>query len=199
MTLLVSLASYILSVLTFAHFSHFTHIYNNETSTLYHFAWEFKKPFIISFITLHFIQLKINELFAKICRDCSFKLFLTTQNLFYLWVWLVAVECRSKQLLLVLNYFPLHTERPKYKCFGDMYGELVHWPERFVLLCFYRDLVKLILKWLRRKKEVSKICYTLHVCLTKRGVLPKRLKNNDGVMCTLIAVLSCSVLCKQKW
>ena len=60
MTLLVSLASYILtSVLTFAHF---THIYNNNTSTHYHLAWKFEKPFIISFITLCFIQLKINEL-----------------------------------------------------------------------------------------------------------------------------------------
>ena len=63
MTLLVSLASYIPSLLTFAHFSRFTHIYNNNTSTLYHLAWEFEKPFIISFITLPFIQPKINELF----------------------------------------------------------------------------------------------------------------------------------------
>ena len=50
------------SILTFAHFSRFTHIYNNNTSTLYHLAWEFKKPFIISFITLRFIQPKISEL-----------------------------------------------------------------------------------------------------------------------------------------
>ena len=63
MTLLVSLASYVYtSILTFAHFSRFTHIYNNNTSTHYHLAWEFEKPFIISFITLRFIQPKINEL-----------------------------------------------------------------------------------------------------------------------------------------
>ena len=59
MTLLVSLASHILNVLTFAHFSCFRHIYNNNTSTLYHLAWEFEKPFIISFVRLRFIQPKI--------------------------------------------------------------------------------------------------------------------------------------------
>ena len=32
------------------------------TFSIYHLTWEFKKPLIISFITLHFIQLKINEL-----------------------------------------------------------------------------------------------------------------------------------------
>ena len=50
------------SILTFTHFSCFKHIYNNYTFTVYHLAWEFKKPFIISFIMLCFIQLKINEL-----------------------------------------------------------------------------------------------------------------------------------------
>ena len=55
MTLLVSLASYMLASLHL-------HIYNNNTSTLYHLTWEFEKPFIISFITLRFIQPKINEL-----------------------------------------------------------------------------------------------------------------------------------------
>ena len=47
-----------------------THIYNNpnqynnnnHTSTLDHLVWEFKKPFIISFIRRHFIPTKINEL-----------------------------------------------------------------------------------------------------------------------------------------
>ena len=58
MTLLVSLASYILAILTFAHL---THIYNNNTVSLYHLTWEFYKLFIISFIMLCFIQLKINE------------------------------------------------------------------------------------------------------------------------------------------
>ena len=51
-----------LSILTLAHFSCFTRIYNNHTFTLYHITWELKKPCIISFITLHFIQPKINEL-----------------------------------------------------------------------------------------------------------------------------------------
>ena len=31
-----------------------------------HLAWEFEKPFIISFITLRFIQPKINELFLSL-------------------------------------------------------------------------------------------------------------------------------------
>ena len=52
-------------VLTFAHFSRFTHIYNDNTSTHYHLAWEFEKWFFISFITLRFIQPKINELFMS--------------------------------------------------------------------------------------------------------------------------------------
>ena len=51
-----------LSILTFAHFSCFTRIYNNHTFTLYHLTWELKKPCIISFIILHSIQPKINEL-----------------------------------------------------------------------------------------------------------------------------------------
>ena len=38
----VSLASYITSMLTFAHHSCFTHIYNNCTFSLYHLTWEFK-------------------------------------------------------------------------------------------------------------------------------------------------------------
>ena len=59
MTLLVSLASYILT------FTHFTHIYNNHTFALYHLAWQLETPFIISFITFCFIQLKINELFLS--------------------------------------------------------------------------------------------------------------------------------------
>ena len=48
------------SILTFTHFSRFKHIYNNYTFSLYHITYEFKKPFIISFIMLCFIQLKIN-------------------------------------------------------------------------------------------------------------------------------------------
>ena len=57
MTLLVSLASYMLASLHL-------HIYNNNTSTLYHLTWEFEKPFLISFITLCFIQPKIKEPFT---------------------------------------------------------------------------------------------------------------------------------------
>ena len=53
MTLLVSLASYILASLHL-HTSHASHIFT--ITTLPHF--------IISFITLRFIQLKINELFS---------------------------------------------------------------------------------------------------------------------------------------
>ena len=84
MTLLVSLASYILASLH----SHTTHIYNNNTFTHYCLACEFKKPFIISFITLRFIQLKINELLTiHLCvqkmslhgsRNCLNALFLAT-------------------------------------------------------------------------------------------------------------------------
>ena len=55
------------SILTFAHPSCFTHVYNN-TFSLYHFTWEFKKPFLISFITLHFIQPKINGLLKCNCK-----------------------------------------------------------------------------------------------------------------------------------
>ena len=51
------------SILTFTHFSRFKHIYNNYTFSLYHITYEFKKPFIISFTVIHFIQLNINELF----------------------------------------------------------------------------------------------------------------------------------------
>ena len=50
------------SILAFAYFSCYTHIYNNNTFTLYHLAWEFEKPFIISFTALRFIQPKINGL-----------------------------------------------------------------------------------------------------------------------------------------
>ena len=53
MTLLVSLASYILAFLH-SHTAHASHIYNNNTFTLYHLAWELKKSFIISFITHSF-------------------------------------------------------------------------------------------------------------------------------------------------
>ena len=63
MTLLVSLASYILASLHL-HTSHaIAHIHNNCSFSLHHLTWEFKKPVTISFITLRFIQPKIiNEL-----------------------------------------------------------------------------------------------------------------------------------------
>ena len=64
MTLLVSLASYILASLH-SHTSHTTYIYNNNTSSLYHLTWEFKKPFIISFIMFCFIQPKIKTIFIS--------------------------------------------------------------------------------------------------------------------------------------
>ena len=55
------------------HFSRFTHIYNNHPFSLYHLAWEFQKPFIISLICLIcFIRPKINELY--ISRACWPKL-----------------------------------------------------------------------------------------------------------------------------
>ena len=57
MTLLVSPTTYILASL---------HSHTSHTSTLSHLAWEFEKPFIISFITLHFIQPKINELSSQL-------------------------------------------------------------------------------------------------------------------------------------
>ena len=61
MTLLVSLASYIL-VSLHSHTSHASHIFTITTLPHYHLAWKFEKPFMISFIMLRFIQLKINEL-----------------------------------------------------------------------------------------------------------------------------------------
>ena len=60
-----------ISILTFTHFSHFTHIYNNYIFSLYQLAWEFKKLFVISFITLCFIRPKINELLIKLnIKNC---------------------------------------------------------------------------------------------------------------------------------
>ena len=61
MALLVSLASYYRPYIHTLLMTYFTHIYNNNTPHS-HLAWESKKPFIISFITLCFIQPKINEL-----------------------------------------------------------------------------------------------------------------------------------------
>ena len=52
------------SILTYTHFSCFTHIYKHYTFSLCHLAWESKKPFIISFIRLHFIQPKQTSLVA---------------------------------------------------------------------------------------------------------------------------------------
>ena len=66
MTLLVSLASYMTSVLTFTHFSNFTHIYNNYMFSLYHLTWESKKPCIISSIMLCLFirRYTVNELLS---------------------------------------------------------------------------------------------------------------------------------------
>ena len=62
MTLLVSPTTYILASLH-SHTSHTSHISRITTLPHTHLAWEFEKPFIISFInTPRFIQLKINEL-----------------------------------------------------------------------------------------------------------------------------------------
>ena len=60
MTLLVSLTTYILASLH----SHTSHISRITTLPHSHLAWEFEKPFIISFITLRFIQPKIKELIS---------------------------------------------------------------------------------------------------------------------------------------
>ena len=55
---------------TYTHFSQSSHIFTiTNTFTLYYLAWKFKKPFIISFITLHFIQPKINELFIVLLSE----------------------------------------------------------------------------------------------------------------------------------
>ena len=61
----LSLTCILYTSITFTHFSCFTHIYNNNSFSHYHFTWEFKKPFIISFVRFHFIQPKIHviELF----------------------------------------------------------------------------------------------------------------------------------------
>ena len=70
MTLLVTLASYILASLCSCS-SHTLHVFT--ITTLSHLRiQETKKPFIISFIVLCFIQLKINKLFLKWrCRLCK--------------------------------------------------------------------------------------------------------------------------------
>ena len=75
MTLLVSLASYILASLHL-HTSHASHIFTITTLPHYHLAWEFEKPFIISFITLPFIQPKINGLliYVQVCSCVSMSL-----------------------------------------------------------------------------------------------------------------------------
>ena len=105
MTLLVSLASYMLASLHL-------HIYNNNTSTLYHLTWEFEKPFIISFITLRFIQPKINELLF--CKRFDFKIFLENIPLTLLGAWAFGSPSRLL-LVLWLPIFLKITDNPEYR------------------------------------------------------------------------------------
>ena len=64
---------------TYMYFSQPLHTYlQRNTFTLYHLAWELKKPFITSFIMLHFIQPKINELLYS--RRCPVTLFLERET-----------------------------------------------------------------------------------------------------------------------
>ena len=69
MTLLVSLASYIL-VSLHLHTFHASHIFTITTLHTLSSRLGFEKPFIISFITLRFIQPKINELFSRVQLFC---------------------------------------------------------------------------------------------------------------------------------
>ena len=61
MTLLVTLASYILASLHL-HTFYVSHIYNNTIHLVYHLSWEFEKPFMYHPFHYVSLQLKITEL-----------------------------------------------------------------------------------------------------------------------------------------
>ena len=138
------------AILTFAHFSHFTHIYNNNTFSLYHFAWEFYKLFIISFTMLHFIQLKINELFYRVLEIGGY---------YKTFVWPYFCLCLGCQGSFTAPQHSHNTQQVKfnikYSCWCMLIPSLISFlfPDQRLFLEADHSVLRFHLKW-------GKNCFT---------------------------------------